>query len=180
MPSLRELKAELNDQHYYVDNPIFYYVPAVNLWRNITDQITNNLIIYDKKERIILICYYVNLQTHKATTTRNKLNMDYTTAECERILKYVISHYSYKLLPCNVITTEILKNDVKDMDIKLTLKTYQKMQGDTQLGKPISFYTSIKEVAHEGTEIVNIEDTGFKETTFNIFLYQIRSKKRHR
>ena len=40
------------------------------------------------------------------------------------------------------------------------------MQGDTQLGKPISFYTSIKEVAHEGTEIVNIEDTGFKETPF--------------
>ena len=52
------------------------------------------------------------------------------------------------------------------MDIKLTLKTYPKMQGDTQLGKPISFYTSIKEVAHEGTEIVNIEDTGFKETPF--------------
>ena len=73
LPSLRELKAELNDQHYYVDNPIFYYVPAVNLWRNITDQITNNLIIYDKKERIILICYYVNLQTHKATTIRNKI-----------------------------------------------------------------------------------------------------------
>ena len=167
LPSLKELKAELNEQHQYVEAPIFYYVPASSLWLNITDQITNNLIIYDEVERIILIAYYVNLQTHKATTIRKKLNMDYTEAECERILKYVISHYSYKLLPCNVIRTKKLTSDVKDLDIQLTLKTYQKMNGETQLSRPISLFTSLKELTNkEGKDAVDIEETGFKETTF--------------
>ena len=163
LPPLNELIDKLDEQYNFVDAPIFYYVPACNLWRNITDQITNNLIIYDKVERILLIAYYVNLQTRKATTIRKKLNKDYTTEECERILKYVIAHYSYKLLPCNVIITEKQQNE----DIKLTLKTYRKLYGDTQLGKPISFFTSLKELTNKGEKKeVDIEQTGFKETTF--------------
>ena len=52
------------------------------------------------------------------------------------------------------------------MDIKLTLKTYQKLDGETQLGKPISFYTSLKLLGTDKANAVNIENTGFKETTF--------------
>ena len=173
LPPLKELIEKLDKQYNYIDAPIFYYVPACELWRNITDQITNNLIIYDKVERIILIAYYVNLQTRKATTIKKKLNKDYTPQECERILKYIISHYSYKLLPCNVITTEKLTDD----NIKLTLKTYRKLYSDTQLGKPISFFTSLKEITNnEEKNIVDIETTGFKETQFIKFFIPERHK----
>ena len=63
------------------------------------------------------------------------------------------------------------------MDIKLTLKTFQKQEGETQLGKPISFFTSIKEVAREGANIINIEDTGFKETEFIKFYIPDKKQK---
>ena len=104
--------------------------------------------------------------------------MDYSVHECERILKYVISHYSYKLLPCNVIITEKLTNNVKDMDIKLTLKTYQQLEGGTQLSRPISLFTSLKELTNkEGMDVVNIEQTGFKETTFIKFFIPDKKAK---
>ena len=169
LPEYNEMLKMLDEQFKYVDAPIFYYVPACNLWRNLTDQITNNLIIYDKVEKILTICYYVNLQTRKATCIRKKLK-DYTPQECDRILKYTISHYSYKMLPCNVITTEKLTDD---NNIKLTLKTYRKLHGDTQLGKPLNIYISLKELTHANDKdkekqiaIADIEQTGLKETQF--------------
>ena len=63
------------------------------------------------------------------------------------------------------------------MDIKLSLKTYQQLNGEVQLGKPISFYTSLKDVIREGVDVVDIENTGFKETTFIKFFIPEKRQK---
>lgn len=167
LPTLNELIKKLDEQYKYVNAPIFYYVPARELWRNITEQITNNLIIYDKTEKVILIVYYVNLLTRKATSIKKQLNKEYTAKDCERILKYCISNYSYKLLPCNVITTEKVSTDKNNNDIKLTLKTYRKLYGETQLSKSNTIWTSTKELTKKDDKlIVDIERTGLSETPF--------------
>ena len=167
LPTLNELIKKLDEQYKYVNAPIFYYVPARELWRNITEQITNNLIIYDKTEKIILIVYYVNLLTRKATSIKKQLNKEYTAKECERILKYCISNYSYKLLPCNVITTEKVSTDKNDNNIKLTLKTYRKLYGETQLSKSNTIWTSTKELTKKDDKLlIDIERTGLSETPF--------------
>ena len=46
--TLDELIKKLEEQYKYVNAHILYYVPAQELWRNITEQITNNLIMFDK------------------------------------------------------------------------------------------------------------------------------------
>jgi len=167
LPTLNELINKLDEQYKYVNAPIFYYVPVRELWRNITEQITNNLIIYDKTEKVILIVYYVNLLTRKATSIKKQLNKEYTAKECERILKYCISNYSYKLLPCNVITTEKVSTDKNNNDIKLTLKTYRKLYGETQLSKSNTIWTSTKELTKKDDKlIIDIEGTGLSETPF--------------
>ena len=106
------------------------------------EQITNSSTIYDNTKTVTLIVYHVNLSTRKATSIRTQLNKEDTAKSCERIITYCIYNYSYKLLPCNVITTEKQEGE----HIKFTLKTYRKLYGETQLSKPNTIWTSTREL----------------------------------
>ena len=93
------------------------------------------------------------------------------------ILKYCISNYSYKRLPCNVITTEKVSTDKNDNDIQLTLKPYRKLYGENRLSKSTTIWTNTKELTTKDDKlIIDIEQTGLSETPFIKFFIP----KKHR
>ena len=177
----------LDKLYNFVDVPLFYYVPIRNLWRNITDHIQNNLILINRKARILYIVYYVNLQTRKITGVKYKMSNTWSEQDINRCLNYVLCRFSYNILPTHLIEIDNVysedfnehfkqylsnkstkqgrqkKEEIEDKltvkDIKLTLTTYEKLAGKTALCKSTSIYK-------HSTENLDIQDAGLINTDF--------------
>ena len=115
---------------------MFYKVSFKNQFRALTEQLENNLILYNKKEEKLYITYYGNSLTRKITATTFKLN-DYSEEQKQKVIEYALSHYSIQALPCYYVEININK-----YDITLLTTEINKEIGETQIFKNNKIFTS--------------------------------------
>jgi hypothetical protein len=183
-----EMEEHLNFLYSIINKEIFYHVPIANLWKNLAELIINNLIVVNRKARLLYIVYYVNLETKKIIGIKYKIPLAWEEEHINKCLLYVISNFSYEVLPCYLLeihntykedynehfkkfmrnkkekinqTFRNLEMGLTITNIELTLKKYQKPQGETQLARNNYIYGCVEEVKN-----LDIEEAGLKGTDF--------------
>ncbi len=149
LPTLEQLNRTIKTMDDLTDIEMFYKVSFKNQFRALTEQLENNLILYNKKEEKLYITYYGNSLTRKITATTFKLN-DYSEEQKQKVIEYALSHYSIQALPCYYVEININKDD-----ITLLTTEINKEIGETQIFKNNKIFTS--KPKRQDTEIEEIE-----------------------
>jgi hypothetical protein len=197
IPKKEEMEEVLNFLYGIIKAKIFYYVPIKNLWTNLTEHIQNNLIVVNRKARLLYIIYYTNLQTKKIIGSKFKIPHTWQDHHINNCLLYSVSNFSYEVLPCYLLEIENsykenyeehykkflhdkyakskisnrnLESGLTITNINLLLKEYQKPKGGTQLSRASNIYNYSEEFKK-----IDIEEAGLINTDF-ISFYLLKCK----
>ena len=141
----------LNDSKNYFQNAPIFSVSLAKMWNKLTDNLKNSCcLVYNN---LLQYVYWGNSNTRKLTGVQVKLPTN--TKHRNKIISYVISAFSFNLLPVNYV--EIVDDTENRDGIKFTQKCYVK-SGETYFSKSTTLLSTI---ALE----VNLEELGLVRTS---------------
>jgi len=171
LPTKKQLEDRINTMFKNVDIPMFYKTPLKEQWSALTEQLENNLIVYNKEENALHVALYGNSLTRKLTATTVKLQK-YDEEGKNKLINYAKAHYSIKCLPCYYVELE-----KKENTIIINMEEVFKTVGQTQIFKNNILFTNIPK---EGKETESIKKAGLESPYIELFLpdtkQQIKSK----
>jgi len=121
------------------------------MWKKLTNTLENSCCIVDNTSNKLYYIYWVNKNTNKLTGINIELSEE--VSKREKVIKYVLSAFSFPMLPINYI--EI--TEVDDEKISVIQKCFLKREGKTYFTKNTTLYSSIK-------KIIDIERSGLIAT----------------
>ena len=165
-----------------VNIPIFYEVPFKCQFKALTEKIDKNIIFYNKTEDKLYVTYWANTLTRKITGGCIKMSKYTKTGEKERVINYVLSHYSMQLLPCYYVELEKNKDEINIKTVEI-----KKEYGPTQILKSGYLFTSTPKpkkskhiIKEEEIEEMGIEDDDLIEKEQDIEIdYEIPDIKQY-
>ena len=194
IPKEKELNNIIGNMYDIVNIPIFYEVPFKCQFKALTEKIDKNLIFYNKTEDKLYVTYWANTLTRKITGGCIKMSKYTKTGEKERVINYVLSHYSMQLLPCYYVELEKNKDAPKEhgepqVRDEINIKTVEikKEYGPTQIVKSGYLFTSTPKpkkskhiIKEEEIEEMGIEDDDLIEKEQDIEIdYEIPDIKQY-
>jgi len=91
----------------YCPKAPFYSVPISIMWKKLINTLENSCCIVDKTSNKLNYVYWANKNTNKLTGMNIKLSEG--VSKREKVIKYVLSAFSFPMLPINYI--EVTKVD---------------------------------------------------------------------
>jgi len=146
LPTKKQLEDRINTMFKNVDIPMCYKAPLKEQWKALTEQLENNLIVYNKEENALHVALYGNSLTRKLTATTVKLQK-YEEEGKTKLINYAKAHYSIKCLPCYYVELE-----KKDNTIIINMEEVFKTVGQIQIFKNNTLFTGIPKEGKEPKE----------------------------
>src|SRR5436190_2881314 len=138
----------LKQNKKYFKNAPFYSVPLHNMLIKLTNNLKNSCCIVFKN--LLQYVYYGNYNTNKFTGIQIKLPEN--KKERLKLIKYVLSGFSFNLLPINYIYIKEDKNNLISIKQKCFIK-----KGKTYFSKSHTLFSTI-------TEDINLSELGLIKT----------------
>ncbi|KAF0753037.1 Uncharacterized protein FWK35_00006468 [Aphis craccivora] len=124
----------------------FYSVPISIMWKKLINTLENSCCIVDKTSNKLNYVYWANKNTNKLTGMNIKLSEG--VSKREKVIKYVLSAFSFPMLPINYI--EVTEVDNEKISI---IQKY----GKTYFTKTTTFYFNIERSGLIATKNVTTE-----------------------
>ncbi len=106
LPTEEQLERIIEDMYDIVDVPMFYKTGFKNQYLALTENLNKNLVLYNKEENKLYASYWGNSLSRKITGGSIKMGKYSKPEDKERVINYVLAHYSIQLMPCYYVELE--------------------------------------------------------------------------